>query len=263
MHKFILFFLVMLLPATSVAENFSLKNNGYVYEIMADDSLRIYNGENEKIYSDIRFTKDNFPKQLFLLRYIDDRLAIAHCGNVNTMGVKTYYTLETTSDGITTIDCIFRRGAIAPRADAIFLPYSICSFNKKLVKENLQYYFPEIYYASGLPNSYPTRYKVQELKNVSMYYYWKSYQDVISVVQYKNKQLFLESYELYILGQFSKDKEGLCKFIRKNDKKYTVEFIDIEQLKQKILRDGVPFDINNPHIVTLKDLPMEFRSTVE
>ena len=253
----------MLLPVTSVAGNFSLKNNGYVYEIMVDDSLRIYNEKNEKIYNDIRFPKAQVTEQLFRLRDIDGRPAIAHYGNANKMGVPTYYTLKTTSDGVTTIDCIFRRGAIARKAGAIFLPYSICSFNKKLVKENLQYNFPEIHYADGVPDSHPTRYEVQKLKGVSMYYYWKNDYDVISVVQYKNKQLFLDSYERYILGQFSKDQEGLCKFIWKSRKKDIVEVIDIEQLKQKILRDGVPFDINNPHIVTLKDLPRKYRTVVK
>ena len=263
MYKYFVFFLVMLFPITSVAENFSLKNNGYVYEIMADDSLRIYNGESEKIYSDIKFPKALVTEQLFLLRYIGDRPAIAHCGNANRMGVTTYYTLKTNSSAVTTIDCIFRTGEIAPRVDTIFLPYSICSLNKRLIKKNLQYSLPEINLSIGAPYKYPARFKVQEVGEVSMYFYWKSYSEVISVVQYKNKQLYLELGEKYILGQLSKNRKGLFKIVYASSNKDSVEFIETEQLKQKILRDGVPFDIDNPHVVTMENLPIEFKSIVE
>ena len=263
MYKLVLFVFVILIPINSVAGNVTLKKNGYTYEVMADDSLRVYNKKHEAIYNDIKFSKAGVTEQLFRLRYIGDRPAIAHYGNADTIGVKTYYTLKTSSSGATIIDCIYRKGQIAPKADATFLPYSICSLNKKLSKKNLQYKLPEIHIAYSFPDKCPARFKVQEFGGVSMYFYWKNYGEVVSVVQYKNKQLYLETYEKYILGQVSENKEGLCKVIYKSPEKGSIEYIETEKLKQKILTEGVPFDINNPKIITKQNLPIEFRSIVE
>lgn len=263
MYKLILFVFVILIPINSFAGNVALKKNGYTYDVMANDSLRIYNKKHEAIYNGIKLKENGATEQKFSLHSVDDLPAIVHFGDAESLGVTTYYTLKTSLQGTTLIDCIYRKGEFAPKVYRIFLPYSICSLNKKLSKENLHYKLPQISANYIYRLGYPCRIKVKEQHEISLYYYWSSYGGPEPIVQYKKKQLKLNKNTYYILGKFINGKEGLLTFNMETRFRDSTEFIETEQLKQKILREGVAFDIDNSNIKTEQHPKIEFKSIVE
>lgn len=251
-----LLILLLLISTTSYAEPLRIQKDGYTYEVTKKGTLAVVGKGYKRTYHRIRLetSTDNTRPQM-LLGTLNGMPAIVHYGSVEKHFVPTYFTLKTSAEGVTTIDCIYRKGSFTRRSERIvYLPYSVCNVSKPLTLLNLKYRLPQVSAGNFELGQYPFRIKISQLEDVSLYYYYvdntRSMPDYL--VQYKNKQIQIVSGDGdYILGPFN-DKKGL---FRITEKEYLsgvalLKGIGIEELKKKILNEGFAFDLNNPQILT-------------
>lgn len=273
MNKIILlFFIALFFPSTGIAETPSIKKNGYLYEKKENIRLRITGAKKQKNYNNIYLRENRRTGHGLNLCTIDDAPTIVHNAEKEYFDTKTYYTLKTSADGVTRIDCIYREGLFFTNARdylPALLPYSVCNINKKLTATRLSYRLPEVGPSHDLrPSPYPSRTKIQEFEGVSLYLFFKKkYDDPANyVVQYKNKQIYLGQKDLYILGPYHEDKKGLFKILlpKNSSNNGVIEGIELAELKNKISNEGVPFDLKNPKITTENVVPyITFESHIE
>lgn len=259
MNKSILLLLLLLIPAVCNAEQNPIVKDGFSYEILEDKRLGIFGEKYLRIYDDIYEDNGTLATDALLLGSLNGEPAIVRYKNFFmddwSTPVSKYFTLETSPEGTTTIDCIYRKAAYT--TDIMYWPYSICNLGKKLTKKRLWYRLPESKTKNFFTDSASYRIKVQECDGISMYICFEEESPELDyMVQYKNKKIILKCREEdgYILGAYNSNKKGLVKIIEKEYQTghATLEGIEIPELKRKILAEGSLFDINKPEVKTIE-----------